>query len=382
MGQPATLRPGRDHLPGLDGIRAVAVSAVLIQHFTPRTGRLDQSMQWGRLGVIMFFVLSGFLITGILLGYRDHSATGSTAKSTYFRVFYARRALRIFPIYYLTVLVLTIAGYRPVRDHILWLLSYTANISIGFFGASYQNASHFWSLCVEEQFYLIWPALILFTPKRLLHAVIVLTILGGVAYRSFATLSGLPWTATDYMLPGCLDSLGLGALLALYRHDPAHYGTFRSVLVRIGLFLGLPLLIALQVVWSNPGSDGRMIPFYVTFVDLAASAVFVALVDTAGHNARSVVARGLSWSPLRYIGKISYGIYLYHFLLNRFMPPLLNWLRLPVPKPGLAMFFLYSATTIAVAMASWHFIERPFNQLKSRFTYLRSTPRGVPETAT
>src|SRR5438045_1535479 len=149
----------REHMPALDGLRAVAVAAVLFAHFNPKSWS-HPLVRLGHVGVILFFVLSGFLISGILLGSRDDIDDGAVRRSACLRIFYVRRALRIFPIYYLTLFAVTLAGYQPVRERLGWLLSYTENVCAVFFGADFMYAEHFWSLCVEEQFYLVWPAII------------------------------------------------------------------------------------------------------------------------------------------------------------------------------------------------------------------------------
>src|SRR5258708_6985050 len=129
-------RPGNgkggsnDYLPQLDGIRALAIFAVLISHFLPEDSAIGRVVQWGRLGVILFFTLSGFLITGILLRYRDFSAATIISPLSGLRVFYIRRFLRIFPIYYLTVVVLAVAGYEYVSNPFLWHITYMSNISL------------------------------------------------------------------------------------------------------------------------------------------------------------------------------------------------------------------------------------------------------------
>jgi len=118
------------HMPQLDGLRAVAVLGVLIQHFM--SGPINQVTNLGRLGVILFFVLSGFLITRILLEERDLHTSLNLSQGSLVRSFYARRFLRIFPIYYLTIALFAAVGYGPVKDHLVWHLSYLSNFSSSF----------------------------------------------------------------------------------------------------------------------------------------------------------------------------------------------------------------------------------------------------------
>jgi peptidoglycan/LPS O-acetylase OafA/YrhL len=153
----------RKYMPQLDAIRAAAIFLVMIQHWAPT---LTQIAPWGGIGVRCFFVLSGFLITGILLRARDLIDAARTTRGFQVRQFYIRRSLRIFPIYYLTLIVACALGLQVVRDTFWWHAGYLSNFYIASTGIWHGYISHLWSLSVEEQFYLIWPALILAAPRR------------------------------------------------------------------------------------------------------------------------------------------------------------------------------------------------------------------------
>src|SRR5208337_4189358 len=157
----------------LDGIRALAVIAVMIQHFDPGTVRW---IKLGHVGVRVFFVLSGFLITGILLQARQSAEIDGLSKWRVLRNFYARRFLRIFPIYYLVILVTWVAGIAEMRESVGWNLSYLSNFYFYQRGTGNYSVTHLWSLAVEEQFYLLWPLLILFLPRKWLAGAIVSAI--------------------------------------------------------------------------------------------------------------------------------------------------------------------------------------------------------------
>src|SRR5262249_15573796 len=163
-----------NYVPQLDGLRAFAVGAVLIHHFfkPARIGGVDFAL----LGVWLFFVLSGFLITGILLRLRDQVDHSGYPSGFALRQFYIRRFLRIFPLYYSVLFMAATIDLGDVRDTILWHLAYISN----YLFATRQDwgsiTAHFWSLSVEEQFYILWPVLILFAPRRLLLKLIISVI--------------------------------------------------------------------------------------------------------------------------------------------------------------------------------------------------------------
>ena len=159
--------PTTGYMPQLDSLRTIAVFGVMLHHFWPEA-EIRAGLTFGFLGVQLFFVLSGFLITGILLRGREvaHRTQQSARKS--FGLFYARRFLRIFPLFYATLAVAWWVGLPEVRDSVFWHLAYASNIYFVHIGDWHGSISHLWSLAVEEQFYLVWPFIILLTPRRFL----------------------------------------------------------------------------------------------------------------------------------------------------------------------------------------------------------------------
>lgn len=352
------------YLPQLDGVRALAILGVLVSHFTPDSYPLNRLFHFGRAGVVVFFVLSGYLITGILLRYRDAARGAPPAQWRHIRFFYGRRILRIFPIYYLTILAAVLLGYAPVRDNLLWHITYASNVGAAFQSLYLGDAGHFWSLCVEEQFYLLWPMAVVFTPPRFIRPVAVGMIAAGIIYKFIGAANGFSWVATSFMLFGCLDSLGLGALVAIEQHSARGSATWRWI--GWGAGVGWPFLILLQVIRFTAASDVREEPFYQGLIDLAISLPFLPLLAAAANNATGWMATLLSWRPLRYLGKISYGVYVYHFFLRTALPAVGSALGVAGPEPGWGYFVIYSAAAVAVASVSWYFIEKPAIGLKDR----------------
>src|SRR5262245_37043382 len=184
-------KPGRQlaYMKQLDALRGVAIVAVLIEHFLPEDHFL-RGLPWGGMGVQLFFVLSGYLITLILLDGRA-AVTAGQDQWHILRNFYARRFLRIFPIYYLVLGVTALLGVVVVRQLFSWVFTYMSNVYFVFNGPR-EMVFHLWSLAVEEQFYLIWPWLILLLPRAALLPVILTAIIAAPLTRFFMIRNGFP----------------------------------------------------------------------------------------------------------------------------------------------------------------------------------------------
>lgn len=343
--------------PQLDALRALAVGVVLLQHFwlnhnvptMPPKGPVYWclSLPWGIMGVQLFFVLSGFLITQILLSCRE-----TADRFTTIRQFYLRRFLRIFPIYYLTIAVALWLNIDGVRTVWLWLVTYTSNWhrGMGCFG-------HFWSLAVEEQFYLIWPWVMLWLPARwLLPTSITLTLLAP-CYRVYAVWHDFSLSRTIHPTIGCCDALGMGAILAILAWS-SHAERVHRLWTRWVLPVGLLGMIVSQAAYCHHGTRMYLPVFYFVYAMVAAW-----LVSGASRGFRSGFVFDHSW--LRYLGKISYGIYVYH---GPIMPlsRTFSW-----PHYGSwPTTMVLAALTVGVASLSWFIIERPCQQLKRLIPYL------------
>jgi peptidoglycan/LPS O-acetylase OafA/YrhL len=242
------------YMAQLDGLRAFAVLAVLMHHL----GEVyfDHPMGVAAVyGVKLFFVLSGFLITGILLRAADKVHGGQTSVFQAMKRFYARRTLRIFPLYYTVVLVCCVLNVTPAREVVGWLLSYTLNIKMAGQGWYEATFAHFWSLCVEEQFYVTWPWLVLFVPARwrlrLVFSMLLVAPLLRIAYvlSGYTLMTGLATYISTLM---CLDSLGTGALLAILSHQglPPLVSKYMDRLV-------MPVAV-IVVFWAELWDHGRL----------------------------------------------------------------------------------------------------------------------------
>lgn len=346
----------------LDGLRACAVLAVISFHYCGAQG-------WGWMGVDLFFVLSGFLITSILLAARQ--------RPRYFRDFYARRTLRIFPVYYLLLglYVLAAWGWGGAQPWRYWgmhagFLSATIEVfrSWNFLAPAwvYAGVTVLWSLSIEEQFYLLWAPLVRWLRPSGLWAVLIAAIVGAPLVRW--------WMHTRYFpeyrfLPARFDSLAWGAVLALVWQACRSSQRDRLIrgLARTGAAAGLALALLLAA------TGGRRESLAFAIFGYSVLAVFFAAVvgwTVASANSRQPLCRCLRWRPLRYLGTISYTTYLIHY------PILLATGTFLARWPGLGWLHVILALVLVllVASASWRWLEAPLLRRKSRVTEPNPAP--------
>jgi len=340
----------------------------MVHHFLPIDHYIPSDyVTLGFLAVRLFFVLSGFLITGILLDYR------SDERGQALRRFYSRRILRIFPIYYLTIFIALALQVRPIQEGAFWHLTYLSNYVAVSHPEWMGPASHFWSLAVEEQFYLVWPFILLFVPQKHLPKVIIGSISLAVLFRGFVLfVLSMPIDAAGIFTFATLDSLGGGALLALFRYDE-RLRTRLPTLMKSFLIAGLGIVTLCTVLYIyNIGF--RILH---TFLCLGISLLFVVLIEKTARGFTGKARTVMEASTVLYIGKISYGLYVYHnFMLAIVLYYLLK--RTAVPDYRLVAL-LATVATFAAAIVSWHLIERPVAQLKNRLDVNFRRTRLVPE---
>ncbi len=338
-------------IPCITGLRAVAVFIVIIYH---------SAIPWapGGLGVLMFFVISGFLITWLLLKENDRTGTISLKK------FYARRSLRIFPAFYVYALIaitLLTLFHKPIHwPSSLASLLYVGNYYQAWYGDPNGAFSHTWSLGVEEQFYLFWPLLFVVIRKHstLLVRVPVIIIVCVWIYRLILKFGLHVWQGYFYeAFEARMDHLLVGCLLAILLHRTrTNHGW--------GLISGRPWLVACSLVCLILSiiAEGSYQDLYRDTVGFIVNPVLCALLIPQLISVRdSLWVRWLEWAPVRHLGTISYSLYLYQqFVLG------------PVRKslhatPYVVQLVMSIMVLIVVADCSYRFVERPFLKLKNRF---------------
>ena len=350
------LKGNTPYLPAIDGLRFLALLLVLVSHWCHEYWRIDE-IPVGATGVDIFFVISGFLITGILLHYKETAKTGKALGT-----FFMRRVLRIFPLYYTVLIVATLGNHGPIRDALWYNLTYTTNfyfLEVGEWSALF---SHFWSLAVEEQFYLFWPFVILLIPIKRLPVVLTLIVLGSIAFRAWIYVETGNYMAPKIHTPACLDALALGGLLAWV----ARYRTaWLYPLHRLRWLSLIPVLGLCALVYYHLESDEGLL--YVTLqrtLVAIATTWWIAALYVRHHKGIRTSWLGHKW--MAELGKLSYGMYLLHNLI----PGLL--LGITFPAEAWARFPLYFVATLLGAWILRKLIENPMNRLKKRFTVVPS----------
>ncbi len=355
------------YIKQLDSLRAIAVILVIINHWLPASHFFNKIPN-GAIGVDIFFVLSGFLISKILLDSRNNADLFNIPKSSLIKNFYARRTLRIFPIYYLTIFTLLLFSKNTdtnIASSFIYFATYTSNFY--FFNINEWDGmvSHLWSLAVEEQFYIFWPWIIFFVRKKyLIHLICGLIVIGissQVLLREMEMSPILTFT--------CFDAFGFGALIAWqitfgnqnlkrFYQAASIFAALAVVLFILGLkqqewnFIPLRTIISLMTLWTIT---------YIVINGERKNLKFKFILNNKG---------------LMFLGRISYGLYLYHNIiptfnlkvLNTFINPLLPdvvnktyWDQLIlVENIGLLIF---------ISWLSYVTIEKRFLNLKKHFPY-------------
>lgn len=403
---PLSLDPARVFFPGLDGLRAVAIALVYGFHDRDKLRLPSQAAGWvevplamavdpllgavglpdvsyrlrnlllrpvstnGWVGVQVFFVLSGFLITTLLLRERERFGRVDL------RAFWVRRALRIWPLYYLMVAVgfgvLPWAGHGWSAGNDAQLpafLLFLGNWSMATRGMLPDPVSVLWSVCVEEQFYLFVPLLVAWLGGRLRLTLALALVAAGVAGRYYLTQTGLLGIGVHFNSLANLDTLMAGVILALVADRRP--GLVRSNWAwRIAAVAGTGM-VALVPLCLDGNGPARMALDKVMIWSWAVSLVVLSA------DPRERWSNALRWPRVVWVGQISYGIYLFHeYVLDGML-----WLAqgLPrMPEVEFALALLGPAATVAVAALSYRYYEQPFLRLKRRWTRVPSRPIEAP----
>lgn len=350
-----TLKPGLTHarIPSLDGLRAVSITMVLLGHLEgTRYFPKLQVHRWlgdmAHLGVLIFFVISGFLITSLLMGERQKTGTTSLAK------FYLRRVIRIFPAFYAFILMMIVASYlgwiRLSGSDILHALTYTVNYDphrswiIG----------HLWSLSIEEQFYLLWPLVFLVSRKNGALIIALAAFALGPLVRSAMHLMFPPHSAWRDLevFPAMADAVAIGCIFALLRPWLLSQRWYLSLTANHWSLLAIPLVLLIN----------RLLDY--TVVDLFGSPVMLvclaALIESSTRHETSWPGRFLNWRPVAYVGVLSYSLYLWQQpFLDRHSDALLT------------AFPQNIVLTVVAAMLSYYLIEKSFLNMRKRLEHGR-----------
>jgi peptidoglycan/LPS O-acetylase OafA/YrhL len=398
-------QPDKSHIPALDGIRGLAIILVLVghlaDHFKPGnaiTTAVQRILFAGWTGVDLFFVLSGFLITGILWD--------AKADTHYFLNFYARRTVRIFPIYYFTLALIflvlplllpwlghltgrlaevgreQIGWFVTTRAYWGWYVTYFVDFLVAWKGFKVAIPGHFWSLAVEEHFYLVWPCLVYFLRFRALVAASVALVAGALMLR-VALYHYFSQTAIYVLTPCRMDGLALGALIALLARSPGGLRKLAPLALRVlavTAVIWAGVMLGVTHEWSQYGPIAQTLGYTLT-IFFYGSFLVVALTQAR-------VGAWLSGKTLRFFGKYSYALYIFHVfaflffarffafgdvsrysMIHTFSPGASSvaerglWLTLD----ALLYILLAVGVSVLLALLSWNFLEQPCLRLKRYF---------------
>jgi len=340
----------------IDGLRCIAITAVMIHHIA---SIFSTYIDWGYFGVDLFFVISGFLITSILL------KTKGSFKKVYIN-FLARRSLRIFPLYYFAILIFVIIGHPVVLENVGYLLTYTFNYRYPLITQA-NPLAHFWSLSVEEQYYLFWPIIVLALRNHIKILVFVALAIITFAYSQIAFNIIPSISIYNYAgLPARMGSLGLGSIGAMFfmlQSQTLKY-ILHNKFIEYSMFgLWLIALVLLK-------------PFL-----MGLASVFMVMKAAVNSFHFQVFNKLLTHKYALYIGKISYGLYVYHLIVIYFLTPYVFdpiWYNINFEAfetldvlqyhSWLIKLPLYSIITIAISDLSYRYFEKPLLKLKRYFT--------------
>lgn len=354
--------------PQLDGIRAIACFSVLYAHLLSHDVPAQwNAIPWGPIGVRIFFTMSSFLVTAILLQCRDAIQAGTRTRGFVLRQFHLRRIVRIFPLYYAVLLVLYFLDYGIMRASFLYHVFFVMNIWRGLTGIAFLN--HLWAVAVEQQFYLAWPFLVLYLPRRRLVPTIILLIASAPCYRLLAWYMETPFATQNTFPMGSLDVLGIGALLAIIQHTPEAYPNIQRIFRRHGAWLGLAGLAMLGAFEYFRQANGMSLLLQGVFLNTLCAPLCAWLVAGGIRGFPGPGGRFLEIRPLCYFGKISYGVYVLHPLVADLLQYTHETAGIPVPANPVLRFLLLIALSTAFASVSWHCFEKPINDLKRHIPY-------------
>ncbi|RYD78980.1 MAG: acyltransferase [Sphingobacteriales bacterium] len=363
--------------PQLDGLRFCAVLFVLCYHWLPTIFSRETSFIF--LGFInFFFVLSSYLITKILISSKEKAKSIGASKSKVLLFFLFRRCIRIFPAYYLylfILLFLPVIG-NEVNNNAFSYFAYLSNYQIYINQSWPEVTAHLWTLAVEEQFYIVWPLIIILLPEKYIFNTLIGIIICSVLLRiiSYTPPGAIPQAIlTQY----CFDPFAIGGILALKYADKKY--DFHWITKYFKLFLYCSIFLAILSVFI------KSYFFSFTINNLVFSIISYKLIEIAIFGYKGTLGRFLQHRYVLYLGKISYGIYLYHLLI-----PVLFWKLFNVAyshfyythpsffiankkelkafidiiSSSASCFIVYFCLTVAVAMVSWNLVEKQFNKLK------------------
>ncbi|MFK7810502.1 MAG: acyltransferase family protein [Saprospiraceae bacterium] len=346
------MKSNLSYFPQIDTLRFLAIIMVILSHWLPNDYWI-RFFQLGRLGVELFFVISGFLITRILLQLNAKEGRLSDKLKT----FYVRRILRIFPIYYFVVILTYVFNSGHIETAIWWNLFYGSNFYILKVNQFPGLMSHFWTLSVEEHFYILWPLLVLLPSSKKVIYSIGLAVFIGFFSRYFFYYNSYPPLYTNIFTLSCFDAFAIGGFLAYLREVKLdlYYKITKSKALLCSVCIGFVYSLYSLNFHGTNDNFWNLVAFR-----FFSAWCFLFLINYAIHSKLKI----LNLKQFVFLGKLSYSMYLFH----NFVPGFL--LGLKYPENIYFRLVIYFIVLLLVSYLSWKLIEMPFNKFKKRFQYL------------
>lgn len=339
-------------ITSLDGLRGLTILFVMVHHFGLH---LPGWADWGPIAPNIFFLLSGYLITLSVMKMQKNPKAGQLFS------FHMRRLVRLLPALYAMLLIGWITGLSEFRDGWVWHISFLTNIQMAIQNDWVGYASHLWSLSIQEQFYLFWPLLLLL-PTRWLVPALFTTLIGATVFR----IACLHYETTDFirwfLLPGSLDAFAAGGFIAWIARTRKD-GLIISPRWRWAFLCFILSAWWLARAWRLEYGSARI---NIAFIDTMETLVFSGLLIELLQYQGSMLSKLFSNKPLCFLGKISYGLYLWHMLVSFAITPLLTNLGLNTNQ-YLRVSILIGFSILA-AWISWTLLERPFIEMGRQLT--------------
>ncbi len=357
------------YIPRLDALRALSIGLVIFEHW------VSQRFGLGIIGVTTFFVISGYLITGLIVNDDNNPSTVNAAAN-----FFWRRTLRLFPAYYLCIAILYIFNIGDITHTVIYNIFYLSNFKVAI-DNSWNGSGHFWSLAIEEQFYLIWFFLLIHKSRSKRTFIIITVLCMAPLFRALMLITH-QGQFKNLLLPGVADSLAAGALVYHFKdnvishvNDYAPWFTFGA--------LSLSALFMLRY-FLHIYND-----FFFVFSRDIATLVGVFLLLLGLSTNKTMISHWMDWKWTRHIGRVSYGIYIYHYFIFPIINKcVLHYFILPINSTSIYHYFIITIirrsvsqyfnhfwiitlilsliTLFIVVEISWRIIELPALRLKNR----------------
>ncbi len=341
------------YLPQIDGLRGIAILAVILHHFGCNPpGWAD----WGPLGPSVFFLLSGYLITLSLWKLQDKAGTSGWHFGRLLMEFHARRIFRLLPVVLVLLAIGCLLGLKEYRETWTWHATFLTNFLLVKTNQWVGSLSHLWSLSLQEQFYLLWP-LVLVVPRSVFPAAMIAVVFGAAAFRFGCIVTGASEFSRWFLLPSSLDAFAVGGLVAwMLRYQKIDFMRAKRLALPLCV-IALSSLAFSRYLRFLPGSNPA-----TSMVEVFECVFFVWLLLRLVAVPNSLPSRALAFEPLIFVGKVSYGIFVFHALVATLISPLLVDIGLTGRGSFFPRIMILVAASIAVAAVSWHLLEQPLNR--------------------